>query len=436
MAGIRAVDPYTIVAEALRRAPGEATGENSAVTVVAAGKGAAAMARAAADTLGDRIDRGVILAPVPVDAPSARWRVYRGGHPIPSDEGVRAAREIHQLVCALDGSTTLLCLISGGASALMMLPPDDVPLADAQAVTTALLRAGATIAELNCVRKHIDQLKGGRLARLAAPAAVVALILSDVVGDPLDVIASGPTVPDPTTIADAIGILRNRGVWEQTPASVRRHLESGGDESPKPGDSCFATTVSVLVGNNGKAAEAARAHAESLGYDATVVTTTLTGESRDVGASIAQHALALQAHRAPNAPPQCLVYAGETTVTVTGSGIGGRNQELALAAAIVLDGSRGITLASIGTDGIDGPTDAAGAVADGRTLPRARALGEARSPAAGWLTQLLPARALGLDASRALATNDAYPFWRALGDLVITGPTGTNVMDLIVVTIA
>jgi glycerate 2-kinase len=409
LAGIRAVDPYTLVVEAL-----QSTHHPGHLSVISIGKAAAAMARGAWSAVGNQISRGIIVAPTPVDPPSTHWSVYQGGHPIPTEAGVLGAHAVLDLVTSLTADDTLLCLISGGASALMTFPADGIALADAQTLTTTLLRAGATIAELNCVRKHIDRLKGGRLARLASPARVIALILSDVVGDPVDVIASGPTVPDPTTVADAIRILHDRNIWQQTPPAIRQYLESATDESPKPGDPCFASVTSTIIGNNTKAAEAARAHAESLGYHAAIVTTTLTGESRDVGAAIIHHARALQATLSPPSR-HALIYAGETTVTVTGSGRGGRNQELTLAAAIALDGNRGITLTSIGTDGIDGPTDAAGAVANGHTLSRARTL--------------------GLDAHHALADNDAYPFWQALGDLIITGPTGTNVMDLVVMTI-
>jgi hydroxypyruvate reductase len=241
------------------------------------------------------------------------------------------------------------------------------------------------------------------------------LILSDVIGDPMDVIASGPTVPDPTTIADAIGVLRTHGVWDAVAPAIQEHLLRGDDESPKPGDVCFATVTSTVIGNNTKAANAACDYALSLGYDASLMTTTLMGEAREQGRMIAEHALDVQSAMEPGAAPRCLVYAGETTVTVTGAGTGGRNQELVLAAALTLDGSRGITITSIGTDGIDGPTNAAGAVADGETVARARHAGD--------------------DPEQALANNDAYTFWKPLDTLVMTGPTGTNVMDLIVVTI-
>ena len=314
-----------------------------------------------------------------------------------------------RLVEALAPDDVLLCLISGGASSLMTLPGGDVTLDDVRTVTSLLLRSGATIAELNCVRKHLDRLKGGRLAAVAFPARVVALILSDVVGDSIETIASGPTVPDSTTSSDAIRVLQDRGVWALVPDSVQAHLESPESESPKPGDLRFAHALSRIIGSNATAAEAACEHASSLGYHARIATTRMTGEARDVGRAIAR---AAREEYERTGAPIALVYAGETTVTVTGDGIGGRNQELALGAAIELDGTSGIAVASLGTDGIDGPTDAAGAVADGATLRRAGAL--------------------GLDAPATLVRNDSYRYWSALGHLVITGPTGTNVMDIVV----
>jgi len=416
LAGVRAVDPCTITRAALEQDARvrELMRAASSISVVAIGKAAVAMAQGAIEVLDDRIARGVMVAPNLDDAwKDARLAAFVGGHPIPSVAGERGARAIRDLADEASAGDVVLCLISGGASALTMLPADAIALPDLQVMTSQLLRAGATIAELNCVRKHVDQLKGGRLARLAAPATVVTLVLSDVIGDPVDVIASGPTVPDPTTIDDAIAILRQRGVWDDVSTSIRAHLLHGNDESPKPGDTAFANTHTVVVGNNRVAAEAARTHAESVGYVASVETLSLSGEARDVGTELAQHAVSL--HTVGSGVRRCLIYAGETTVTVTGHGVGGRNQEVALGAAIALDGHTGIVLASVGTDGIDGPTDAAGAVATGETLTRARTI--------------------GLDANRALATNDAYPFWRALDDLVVTGPTGTNVMDLVVVTL-
>ena len=382
------------------------------VSLVAIGKAAGAMATAVADVLGPYLRRGIVIAPGPVTIADAPIVAYRGGHPIPTSEGIRGAMAVHRLAGSLEADDVLLCAISGGASALATLPPDDVSLDDVRETTRLLMHAGATIDELNCVRKHLDRLKGGRLAALAFPARVEALVLSDVVGDPLATIASGPTVPDPTTVAQAIDVLCTRGVWDALPAAVREHLEAG-DESPKPGDMRFVKSRTRIVGSNSIAAEGAAAHARALGYDARVVTTTLEGEARDVGARLAADA---RAARETTTSSLALVYGGETTVTVTGTGLGGRNQELALAAAVALDGTDGITIASVGTDGIDGPTDAAGAVADGTTLARAAER--------------------GLDPRAALASNDSYRFWTGLGDVVTTGPTGTNVMDLVVATIA
>lgn len=406
LAGIAAVDPVVLVERALT---GHSHGPN--VSLVAVGKAAGGMAAAVADMLGPYLRRGIVIAPTAVSLPGAPIVAYCGGHPIPTSEGVRAAEAVHRLVGSLASEDVLLCAISGGASALMTLPPDDVPLDDVRDVTRLLLDSGATIDELNCVRKHLDRLKGGRLAALAFPARVEALVLSDVIGDPIATIASGPTVPDPTTVQDAIDVLLAHELWERISERVRDHLE-GAPESPKPGDMRFARTRTRIIGSNSMAAEGAAAHARSLGYDARIVTAALAGEAREAGARIASEALGA---RAGAAQPLALVYGGETTVTVTGAGLGGRNQELALAAAVALEGVDGVTVASIGTDGIDGPTDAAGAVADGTTVARA--------------TQR------GLDARAALRDNDSYRFWTGLGDVVTTGPTGTNVMDLVIVTV-
>ncbi len=406
LAGIAAVDPALLVERALtdyRLGP--------RVSLFAAGKAAASMTAAAVDALGPFLQRGVVIAPSPVSISGAPMVACHGGHPIPTEEGVRGAESLFQMVASLSADDVLLCLISGGASALITLPAEGLSLGDVRAVTLLLLRAGATIDELNCVRKHIDRLKGGRLATLAFPARLEALVLSDVVGDCMATIASGLTVPDPTTIADAVGVLETRGIRDAVPPAVRAHLDRGTDESPKAGDMRFSRARSRVIGSNAIAAEAARAHAEQLGYATRIVTTEMTGEARDVGSAIAK---AVRDECDTLRKPVALIFGGETTVTVTGTGRGGRNQELALAAALELDGHRDVVVASVGTDGIDGPTDAAGAVADGATLARARDL--------------------NVGALAALANNNAYNFWNAVGGLVITGATGTNVMDLVVAT--
>jgi glycerate 2-kinase len=404
LAGIAAVDPGDLVRRAL--ATQHVDGD---VTLFAVGKAAGPMAAAAVAALAGTIRQGVVISPEAVALSSARMACFVGGHPVPNEQGADGARELVRLVAGLRPGETLFCLISGGASSLMTLPPDGISIADIAAATSSLMRAGATIQELNCVRKHLDQLKGGRLTALASPARVVALVLSDVVGDSMDTIASGPTVADPTTVADAVAVLQRHGVWDQVAPSVRAHLERGDDESPKPGDPRLARAINRIIGSNVTAAIAACDQARNMGYVSQVVTTSLTGEASEIGASVARQT---REECQRTGKKVALIFAGETTVTVKGSGAGGRNQELALGAAIAMEGDSGMAVASLGTDGIDGPTDAAGAVADGESVARARAL--------------------GFDARATLAANDSHTFWKALGALVRTGPTGTNVMDIVV----
>jgi hydroxypyruvate reductase len=366
------------------------------------------MASAALSVLGESVRRGIVISPDPVTI-DGRVGCFIGGHPVPNELGADGGREIERTVDQLGEADTLLCLVSGGASSLMTLPASGISIGDIGDTTTLLLRAGATIQELNCVRKHLDRLKGGRLATLAYPARVVTLVLSDVVGDSLSTIASGPTVGDPSTILDAISVLKSRGIWDQMPESVRQHLVAGDDESPKPGDAQLERVSNTIVGSNVTAAHAASELAHSLGYAARIVTTSLTGEASEMGAMIVRD---VREECARENRKVALIYAGETTVTVRGSGSGGRNQEFVLGAAMAMDGVAGIAVASLGTDGVDGPTDAAGAVADGDSIGKARAL--------------------HLDPVATLAANDTHSFWKALGALVRTGPTGTNVMDIVV----
>lgn len=408
--GIEAVNPRELVTSALRASPVPGDGK---VCVISIGKAAETMALGASDMLGDRIVEGVVIAPEKEAKLPPQLQVFKGGHPIPQPEGQEGANAIIKLLSGDNSDKQILCLISGGASALSMCPADGISLDDTMAVTRLLLRSGATIEELNCVRKHIDRLKGGRLARLAAPAAVTTLILSDVIGDPLDTIASGPTVADPSTFDRAIQILRDRKLWEEIPASVRDHLLAKEDESAKPGDPFFANVTNTVIGNNERAAQAVKVEAEMMGYSTEIVTTSLAGEARLRGTEIAHRALELK--KANPGKKIALVYAGEPTVTVKGSGRGGRNQELVLAAAIAIQGTEGISVTSIGTDGIDGPTDAAGAFCDGHTISRAVEK--------------------NLDYEQELENNNAYHFFDKIESLVKTGPTGTNVMDLVVVTL-
>lgn len=419
-AALRAVDPERLVADALARdRPAPQAG--GSLRLLAVGKAAAAMARGARAALGAGIARGVVLTSrgSPTDA-GPGLRIFAGGHPLPDEAGVEGARAVLEEARAAGANDLVLLLLSGGGSALMSLPPEGVALADIAAVTDQLLRAGAPIEDLNCVRKHLDRLKGGQLAREASPARVLALVLSDVVGNRLDVIASGPVTADPTTYADAIAVLERYGLERDAPPSVQAHLERGAAgeiaETPKPGDGVFGGVRVAVVGSGRHAAAAALADAESLGYEGLLLTDGLTGEAREVGGYLAEIGRRIRDSGQPIPPRACAAAAGETVVTVKGAGRGGRNQEVALGAAVALVGADGVLVAALGTDGVDGPTDAAGAIATWTTVARARAA--------------------GLDPEDALARNDSYPFFRALGDLIVTGPTGTNVMDLMLVLVA
>ena len=373
------------------------------------------MARAAEEALGPALSEALAVD-VSARIPLARTRRLLAGHPVPDEAGRRAADEVETLAHGLGADDLLLLLVSGGASALLPAPVEGLVLDDKARTTAVLLRAGATITELNTVRKHLSRLKGGGLARTAAPARIACLALSDVVGDEPSTIASGLAAPDPTTYADALEAIERRGVREVVPAAVRRHLEAGmrGErpETPKPGDPLFRRVVFAVVGSNRLSVAAAAREARRQGLRPLVLTTRLEGEAREVARALTAVLRQCVEDGRPAAPPVCLLAGGETTVTVTGSGRGGRNQELVLAAAEALAAFPvpGV-VASLATDGVDGNSDAAGGVADDRTLARAEALG------------LAPPSAF-------LADNDSRSFLGPLGDLIVTGPTGTNVMDL------
>jgi hydroxypyruvate reductase len=341
-------------------------------------------------------------------------RVRVAGHPVPDERGLAAALEAEALLEGLGRDDVLLLLLSGGASALMPAPSPGLRLEHKARTTSLLLRAGATIQELNTVRKHLSRLKGGGLARRAAPARVISLVLSDVVGDDLSTIASGPTVPDPTTFDGALGVLEKRRVLSKVPLPVRRHLEAGArgeaPETPKAGDPAFRRTSTHVVGSNRRSVRAAAREASRLGLRPVVLPTRLDGEAREVARCL----VAILREAADARRPTCLLAGGETTVTVLGDGRGGRNQELAVAAAQPLDGFPvPAVVASLATDGIDGMSDAAGGVVDDQSLRRAKALG-------------LPSPAAFLEQS------DSRSFLGPLGDLILTGPTGTNVVDITV----
>jgi glycerate 2-kinase len=402
-AGVAAADPYAATLRAAKRLP------PGRVWVVGAGKASARMAEAAEKALGERIAGGWINTKDGHLARLKRVTLQECGHPVPDARGERGAREIARIAREADKDDLVLALFSGGASALMPLPAEGISLEEKQTTTRLLLECGATIHEINCVRKHISAIKGGQLAALAYPARVVSLLLSDVIGDDIDVIGSGPTSPDRSTAAEARGVLERYGVWERTPQSVRERIASGA-ETPKPDDAAFRATRNIVIGSNRLAAQAAAAQARSLGYRTMILSTFVDGETREIARMHAAILREMRASGSPLRPPACVITGGETTVTIRGGGKGGRNQEFALAAALALEGAEGCGALSAGTDGTDGPTDAAGAWADGTTIARAKRK--------------------GLDPAGALREHDSYPFFASLGDLLITGPTGTNVMDL------
>jgi glycerate-2-kinase len=425
-AALEAVDPKRAVLECLSLSgDGIRVGSrrvrlsnDASIVVVGGGKAGGAMAEGVEEALGDRVTAGSVnvLSGTERRFKLRRIRLNPASHPIPDEAGVQGARDMMGLVSGLSAGDLVICLISGGGSALMPLPAEGVTLADIQGVTGRLLRAGATINELNAVRKHLSAFKGGQLARACRPARVVSLILSDVVGDPLDTIASGPTAPDPTTFADAIDVLERHGVWGEAGEAVRRHLSGGArgvvPETPKPGDPLFRSVRNVVVASNLTASEKAVEAARKMGYRSLLLTTRLEGEARHAGALVSGLARGASLDGHPLRPPACIVLGGETTVAVKGDGIGGRNQELALSASRKIGGLNCV-IAALGTDGIDGPTDAAGALADGATSAKASEK--------------------GMDPDAFLARNDSYSFFKALGDNIFTGPTGTNVNDLTLV---
>jgi len=405
-AALAAGDVRRLVDQALQREARSLTGA-ARILVLGCGKASAAMARAAEDVLGDRVTGGFVVVKDGYTAPTRRVTIAEAGHPVPDPRGEAAADRLLALARDAEANDRLLFLVSGGGSALTPAPPPLVTLVEKQAVTRLLLASGATINELNAVRKHLSRFKGGQLARAAAPTPVLTLALSDVIGDPLDVIASGPTAPDPTTFADALGILDARKILSQVPPSVRQHLDAGARgeiaETPKPGDPLFRSVRIVVIGNNELVVRAAADEARRLGYMPTVLGRGIEGEARVVARDLVARARALT-------PPACLIAGGETTVTVRGRGRGGRCQEFALAAALELRTADDIVVLAAGTDGTDGPTDAAGALVDGGTLERG-----------------------GQDARRWLDDNDAYAYLTRSSDLLKTGPTNTNLLDVYLV---
>jgi glycerate 2-kinase len=420
---VAAADPYLAVKSAIMLEPGTLLlggaryplADIEKIHVIGAGKAVYGMARAAEETLGGLITGGAVVTKDGHGGELSRIGLYEASHPFPDGRGVLAASRIMDIAAGAGEDDLILCLLSGGASALMTLPAQGVTLKDKQEVTRLLLNSGADIGEVNCVRKHLSAIKGGRLAEAAYPAMVSSLIISDVVGDDLGVIASGPTAPDETTYIQAVEILKMRGVWANAPEGVRAHLASGAagglTETPKPGSEIFRRVDNVPVAFNMAALRKAGEVAGYLGFNTHILDGAVQGEASAFAAELARGVLSPGYEKWER--PLCLIVGGETTVTVRGKGMGGRNQETALAFALGIQGVDNVLALFAGTDGTDGPTDAAGAFVDGQTVARAASI--------------------GLNAAAFLDDNDSYNFFKALGDLFITGPTGTNVMDIGVV---
>ena len=424
-AAVAAVEPAAAVRAHLRREGSRLTvggwtheiDPAGRVVLVGAGKASAAMAQAVEEILGDQLTRGVVVVKHDHTAPLTRVRQLEAAHPVPDTDGEAGAHAIESELTGLTTRDLVIACWSGGASALLPAPRAGLSLVDKQAVTRLLLASGGDITALNAVRKHLSRLKGGQLARRAQPASVLCLVVSDVIGDDLATIGSGPFIADPTTFADVDALMRRLGINERLPPAVARIIAAGVagaiPETPKSGDPCFVRVHHHLVASNALAVEAAARAATAAGYRAEIWRQPLSGEARAAGATFAGAAL----HYLARGERVCLIAGGETTVTLgTDHGLGGRNQEFVLAAAGMLASARHprvpapVTILAAGTDGSDGPTDAAGAFADATTLARARAA--------------------GLDLEQHLNRHDAYPFFAGLGDLLRSGPTGTNVMDV------
>lgn len=417
-AAIDAVRPHNILSESVIMPEIGDIEVYKKIYVVSFGKAAYQMAAALAGTSLFPVNKGIVITRYGHSGANSldHFEIFEAAHPIPDENGVAATEKVIDLLKEAGEDTLVICLISGGASALLVAPCDGINLDEKQAVTDILMKSGADIGELNTVRKHLSGIKGGRLAQIAYPARVLSLVLSDVVGDKLDIIGSGPTSPDFSTYDDALSVLRKTGIYTAVPPSIISVLKNGKAglvaDTPKENNPVFRLVRNIIVGNSAMAIEAARKKAFSLGYAVFVADEPVTGEASDAGRNIAKKALGLRRN-----PPEtggysrlCLISGGETTVTVRGKGTGGRNMELALAFAGAVEGAEGIFLLSAGTDGTDGATDAAGAFAEGATAGRARKK--------------------GFDPDSYLKDNNSYAFFRDLGDLFVTGPTGVNVMDI------
>ncbi len=384
------------------------------IYVIGAGKASAAMGKAIEELIGNRLTDGLINVKYGYTTPLKKIRLVEAGHPLPDENGLRGAAEILDMAVAAGSRDLIICLISGGGSALLPLPAEGLSLEDKQKTIHVLLSCGATIQEINTIRKHLSAIKGGRLARAAYPATVISLIISDVVGDDPSYIASGPTVPDSGTFIDCLQIIDRHGIAEALPDGVIKHLETGltdpAMETPAQGDPAFERAESLICCGINDAIDAAAKKSRQAGYQTLILSSTITGETREIAGMHAAIATECLARGRPVKPPACILSGGETTVTIRGNGRGGRNQEFCLAVVKNIAGFDDIVILSGGTDGTDGPTDAAGAVVDSGTLEKAGHL--------------------NMDPDHYLLDNDAYAFFKPLKSLLMTGPTNTNVMDL------
>ncbi|MEM2206518.1 MAG: glycerate kinase [Sulfolobales archaeon] len=421
-AGLQAADPVRSIKNVVRLegsrlvVDGKVYDIGSGVKVLGFGKASASMALAVEEVLGDLIIDGIVIVPKGLKPPKlGRIKVMYGSHPIPDEDTINSTKELLRL-CSQSEGEMFIVLISGGGSALFELPVEPITLNDLRVLTTQLLKCGADIKEINTVRKHVSMVKGGRLAELLYPSNVVSLILSDVVGDPIEFIASGPTAPDPTTYDDAVKLLKRYEIFDSIPASVREVLMKGlrGElrETPKPGDKIFDKVLNYVVASNYISLKAMEEEARRLGYNTLILTSMVEGEAREVGKLLAGVMKNVKKYDEPVRKPAAILAGGETTVTVRGKGIGGRNQELALSVAISIAGLDNVVFASIGSDGVDGVSVAAGGIVDGETVIRGREL--------------------GLNPYDFLNNNDSYNYLSRLGSSILTGPTGTNVNDLLI----
>jgi hydroxypyruvate reductase len=424
---LTAVDPSKILKDRIRIEKnrllirGQENSENifdlkgfDKIFLIGTGKASNLMAQAIEEIFGEWVTKGIITIKYGHLLPLKKTKIIEAGHPIPDQNGYEGAKKIQNLLKESGPKDLVIFLLSGGGSALLPFPAEGIGLKEKQEVTQLLLDCGADIKEINTIRKHISQMKGGWLAKWAYPSTVIGFILSDVVGDQLDVIGSGPTVPDPSTFEEAWEILKKYELLNEISPSIQNYLQLGKkgkkEETPKPGEVAFEKVYNHLIGSNILALRAAEKEAKSLGFNTLILSSSIVGETREAALFHSAIAKEVISSGNPIPKPACLLSGGETTVTIKGNGLGGRNQEFTLAGAIEISGIEKMVLLSGGTDGTDGPTDATGAVADTSTVQRAILM--------------------GLNPKTHLKNNDAYPFFQKLGDLLITGPTHTNVMDI------